>query len=604
MMIAVMAISIPALTAAPASAEPVQSGSRQQLAAANDGAVRTAAIVPGMGREARAVPLPKPLSQVDADAYSRAFHEQDLGHWGAAEKEASRITDPLLIGHLQAHRYLDANSHVSVDEIQAWMAANADLPEAEDVYRLAAAKGASNQTMPQPVRGSLKETSVDPSDDGSNWEQSTLESDMVSTQGVAFKKKLHAALRRDQETQADGILREAMLKGLPNVDQDQLKLMVAFHHYCDGRSDLAAPLAADVASRSGDALPASYWVAGLAEWRQGRPERAKVHFEHLAEAQDTTGWMMAAGAFWAARANLVTRHPELVDHWLEIAATYPRTFYGLLARRVLGYETLFSNNQVPFTQADADMLMHSPSGRRALALVQIGDSQSAEEELRKAYPHAGKALRQSFLALAQNGDMPELAVRLGGMMPERVNDTTAYPLPNWTPNGGWTMDRALVLAFARQESRFNPHVRSPRGAIGLMQLMPGTVAAMGGSSSHERLTNPEYNLALGQKYLAKLLAEDPVNGNLFYLAAAYNAGPGKLAQWISDFGRNDDPLLFLESLPSRETRTFVERIMTNYWIYRGRMGQTAPSLDQIATGQWPTYDVQDRASRVRAASTR
>jgi soluble lytic murein transglycosylase-like protein len=190
------------------------------------------------------------------------------------------------------------------------------------------------------------------------------------------------------------------------------------------------------------------------------------------------------------------------------------------------------------------------------------------------------------------------------MMPDSANDASAYPLPNWTPTGGWTMDRALVLAFARQESRFNPHVRSARGAVGLMQLMPATAATLGGSTARERLADPQYNLALGQKYLSKLLAEDPVNGNLFYLAAAYNAGPGKLAQWVSAFGRNDDPLLFLESLPSRETRTFVERIMTNYWIYRGRLGQQAGSLDQIATGQWPTYDTQDRGGKTRAVSTR
>lgn len=603
MMVAIVAVTASALFATSAFAASGQSVAGEQVAVASDPSTMTAAIIPGAGREARVVPLPKPLSTADADAYSQAFRLGAQGRWAAAEKEAERASDPLLLGHVLARRYLDKSTHASTDDIQSWMETYADLPQAEALYHLISAKGAA-AGVNQPVRGTLKETSVDTSDDGSNWEATAFNVDLTSSLGRSLKQKLHAVLRRDNDDQAVGILREAMLHGLPKLDQDELKLMVAFHNYGQGRSDLAASLAADVAARSGDDFPAAYWVAGLAEWRRGRPDKAKVHFEHLAEAPNSTGWMMAAGAFWAARSNLVTHHPEVVNHWLEIAATYPRTFYGLLSRRILGYETLFSNSQVPFTQVDADILMRSPGGRRALALLQIGDSSTAEDELRKSYPHAGKALRQSILAMAQNGDMPELAVRLGGLSPDSASDASAYPLPNWTPLGGWHMDRALVLAFARQESRFDPNVHSPRGAVGLMQLMPATAAVLGGSRSRERLTNPEYNLALGQKYLAKLLGENLINGNLFYLAAAYNAGPGKLAQWVDAFGRNDDPLLFVESLPSRETRAFVERIMTNYWIYRGRLGQASGSLDQIASGKWPTYDSLDKAPKLRDVSTR
>jgi soluble lytic murein transglycosylase len=309
--------------------------------------------------------------------------------------------------------------------------------------------------------------------------------------------------------------------------------------------------------------------------------------------------MVSAGAFWAARANLVSRRPEVVNHWLEVAATYPRTFYGMLARQTLGYETQFSWETPPFTEADSDLLTRVSGTKRALALLQLGDRQAAEEELRKIYPRATKALRQSMVVLAQAGDMPALAVRLGGKAPGHGNDAAAFPLPAWSPKGGWQVDKALVYAFVRQESSFNPKARSAAGAAGLMQLMPATAAAVAGAQVRDRLSDPEFNLGLGQKYLAKLMAEEPVKGNLLMLAAAYNAGPGKLGQWLANMKYNNDPLLFIESLPSRETRAFVERVMTNFWIYRARMGQPSPSLEAVASGAWPIYEGLDPAPQRR-----
>ena len=144
---------------------------------------------------------------------------------------------------------------------------------------------------------------------------------------------------------------------------------------------------------------------------------------------------------------------------------------------------------------------------------------------------------------------------------------------------------------------------SGAGAAGLMQLMPATAAAMGGRAARDILHVPEANLALGQKYLAKLMSEEPINGNLLLLAAAYNAGPGKLGQWLATIRHNDDPLLFIEALPSRETRTFVERVMTNFWIYRSRMGQSSPSLDAVATGIWPVYEGMDPKPARRGAKS-
>jgi soluble lytic murein transglycosylase-like protein len=194
-----------------------------------------------------------------------------------------------------------------------------------------------------------------------------------------------------------------------------------------------------------------------------------------------------------------------------------------------------------------------------------------------------------MLAVSYAGGMPGLAVSLGGRIEARDGrylDSADYPLPDWRPTSGWSIDRALLLAIARQESSFNPKAKSPCGAVGLMQLMPSTARSMGAG----KLTDPQVNLELGQRYVHRLLDDDTVKGNLLFLAASYNSGPGNVARWLQNVRHNGDALLFMESIPVHETRAFVERVMTNFWAYRNRLGQTSPSLDAIAAGDWPLYD--------------
>jgi len=116
-----------------------------------------------------------------------------------------------------------------------------------------------------------------------------------------------------------------------------------------------------------------------------------------------------------------------------------------------------------------------------------------------------------------------------------VQLTSLYPIPPYQPKGGYMIDRAVVLAFAKQESRFQPTAISRAGARGVMQIMPATAATITHDSSlarknKGRLDDPVYSLTLGQEYLIDLL--DRQNGNLFSLAAAYNAGYGNLSKWL------------------------------------------------------------------------
>ena len=128
-----------------------------------------------------------------------------------------------------------------------------------------------------------------------------------------------------------------------------------------------------------------------------------------------------------------------------------------------------------------------------------------------------------------------------------------------------------------------------------MQLMPRTASyvaddqSYGGKLGRYLLKDPKENLEIGQKYIRQLIEQSAISGDLFSLAIAYNAGPGNLRKWKSQYADVKDPLLFIELIPMSETRGFVERVMRNLWIYRQRMNQPTPSLDNVASGSWARY---------------
>jgi soluble lytic murein transglycosylase len=124
--------------------------------------------------------------------------------------------------------------------------------------------------------------------------------------------------------------------------------------------------------------------------------------------------------------------------------------------------------------------------------------------------------------------------------------------------------------------------------------------------SYSDLFKPKINLTLGQKYIEILLKSKKINGDLFLMAAAWNGGPGNLNKWRKATEYMNDPLFFIESIPVRETRNFIEHVLSNLWIYRNRLGQKTPSLDAVAAGEWPQYTPQgqDRQEIALANVTR
>ena len=131
-----------------------------------------------------------------------------------------------------------------------------------------------------------------------------------------------------------------------------------------------------------------------------------------------------------------------------------------------------------------------------------------------------------------------------------------------------------------------------------MQLMPSTAKDLSRRLRFDRrrqvdLFNPDISVELGGYYLRHLLKRPAVRGDLIRLIASYNGGPGNVRYWERRMKHGNDPLLFVEILPSLETRLFVRRVLTNLWIYRHRLGQPAPSMADVSKGRWPKYRALD-----------
>jgi soluble lytic murein transglycosylase len=541
---------------------------------------------------------PDILSDADKSLYAEIFQVQESGNWKQANALVKKLSDPLLLGHVLAQRYLHPTKYRSrYKELRDWLAVYADHPQAGQLYKLAVRRKPKKWRMPKaPQR--VKMTSERQTKSRSTRKiPSKRLSRSDRTKANQLQSRVRRALRRGHTLTAKRVLETKDAKRLLSNGQfDKLAARLGFAYFTDGRDKWALSWAGKAADRSGQLIPEAHWTSGLASWRLGRKDVAAHHFEQAAHHSSGADWFHAGAAFWAARAHLVNRQPAHVNAWLKQAAKHPRTFYGLLAGQILGKPMAFQWTPPPLDGSTGTQLTTRPRGKRAMALLQVGDIHAAERELRELARGADSDLAQGILALAAQGNMASLAVRLDARMYPYGGgyDGAAYPIPAYVPAEGFRVDRALIYALIRQESRFNPKAKSWAGARGLMQLMPGTARFVARSKgikyrSRRKLYQPEMNLTLGQRYIEMLLTNGKIQGDLFLMAAAWNGGPGNLNKWRKRTDDLGDPLFLIESLPSRETRQFIERVLANLWIYRHRLGQGTPSLDAIAAGQRPVY---------------
>ncbi|HEU0134532.1 MAG TPA: lytic transglycosylase domain-containing protein, partial [Allosphingosinicella sp.] len=246
-----------------------------------------------------------------------------------------------------------------------------------------------------------------------------------------------------------------------------------------------------------------------------------------------------------------------------------------------------------------------PNVRTALALMEVGEVELADQFLRHQARIGGAADHGALLHLAADLDLASTQYWLAHNAPRgvSVNFAARYPRPGWQPTRGWRVDPSLAFAHALQESNFRTSVVSPAGAMGLMQVRPGTAGdiarARGEPFDRQMLATPSANIEFGQSYIESLRDHGATGGLLPKVIAAYNAGPVPVAEWNARRFDKGDPLLYIESLPYWETRGYVPIVLRNYWIYEEGTGKPGPSRAALAQGMWPKFPGMAGPSAVR-----
>ena len=558
-----------------------------QVPAFGQRADQTAMSVPRPALQGGIAGFPQPLAPSDAARLRRIFDLQSRGEMVAAQRETERLDDRRLMGHVLADRWLRGHEP-TVAELLAWFGEHADHPDAPALHAMLVRKAPRGISLPP----------APPSDMLADGEVVPEERDPAA-RAISRNSALDRTVReRAQNGDADGAL-AAITRARPNpAYRALLKAEAAQALFQLGRDEDAFRVAAEAArDPAGTALAG--FVAGLASWALERPELSMAYFEAAARAEIASPALRSAAAYWTARAAVRSRRPQLYVPWMMQAAQEPRTFYGLVARRTLGLPMGFAWERELAGESEAAAVAETAAGWRSLALLQIGQADRAEAELRALWPRVqgNPVVTRAMLAVASQAGMADLAAQLAEIQQSadgRPRDFARFPLPRLRPQNGFRIDPALLYALARQESNFDTHAVSPAGARGLLQIMPATASYVTGDPSLRganvgRLHEPGFSLEVGQRYVHYLAKHDVVDGDLIRLLAAYNNGPGNLSRWQPAVRHRNDPFLFIESIPVGETRQFVQRVLAYSWIYAARLGLPAPSLDSLAAGQFPRF---------------
>ncbi len=551
------------------------------------------------------------LSAQNAVLYRKIFTWQAGGHWDKANELLGLLSDYRLRGHVLYQRYMHPTAYTaSFDELLGWMDIYADHPDADKVYNLALAR------MPDDFKGRIRKPVQHngggfsgylaiANDRDKPYRSPRTRSNDQRNEIIALARTIRSDLSKGAPTRAyKRLLEDERGKLLDGVEYDRLRALIARSYMLEGKMDEALDMARASALRSAGKAPQAGWVAGLVMWRKHNYAQAARYFEIVAGSSYASPWTVAAGAYWASRSHMRAGRVKAASPWLRKAAAHPRTFYGLIATRALGWDYDFNWEIPPFTDFYRNELSSHPAAQRAMALVAAGQYHLAEAELKNLPVARDSELRNALLSYAEHTGLPAFSMRLAEAVPNPEGgfyDAALYPLAPWIPQGGYKVDKALIHALIRQESRFNPDAENRgSGATGLMQLMPTTASYVArtkdfrSATGRHILKDPQVNLDIGQRYVEELLYQDHIGTELFSLLIAYNAGPGNLRKWKRELSfMQNDPLLFIESIPMGETREFVERVMSNYWIYRLRLGQKTPSLDAVVEGGWARYVQMD-----------
>ncbi|MEE2950357.1 MAG: lytic transglycosylase domain-containing protein [Pseudomonadota bacterium] len=421
----------------------------------------------------------------------------------------------------------------------------------------------------------------------------------ANQRGVSYRFALAESARKaGRVSEAAGIVLDTTRDPAKLIDPDAWwneRRILARDLLDIGKPQLAYKIAAGHSAKDDvERAEAEFHAGWIALRFLNDPRTAHSHFANILKVSSKP-ISVSRGYYWLGRAAEAGGGGTAASYYAS-AAQHSTTYYGQLAAAKLG-------------RAPGSIAFPSPSdaerrrfeSREAVQAIRRLESIGSDWRADILYRALGDEL-QSPGELAMLSVMAErrgdhhLSLTVGKLAYWRGVDAPALAFPVGVIPASAEISaagKALAYAIARQESAFNPKARSGAGALGLLQLMPGTaqqVARRAGLPySQSRLTaDPAYNATLGARFLGEQI--ENFDGSYVLTFAAYNAGPRRAKEWIERFGDPrgkpiDEVVDWVERIPFTETRAYVQRIMENYQVYKIRLGAGASIVEDLRFGR-------------------
>lgn len=557
------------------------------------------------------VGMPQVLDDYDLKLYYQIFKLQYQGRFKEADLKIKKLHNDVLLGYVYYNRYESKSYRSRPSELRKWLYKYHTLPVAIDIYKLLQLKTGERRPRhayrPQVV-GGVSPIYVGSLGDDLNINMQNADVNFNSIAKVRprrthLTRRLDILLRRGKSLAVKNTLYLRKTKrSLGRKYYSYYAGQLAKTYFLNGRDAFSKEWGQKALKWYPQYFPGVNMCLGLVAWREKDYATAKKYFDFVVKHKSLyKGKTISKAAYWAARANLKLKNFDGYYKNLQVASNYDYSFYGILASEELGSPPNYSNKYLNVSGDNIKQLLSNQHGKRALALLQFGLSDWAGQELlllikydlHRMPEKARLSYFEGIIYLNTKMLMPMLSYTLAGANGKYYGlNSLSYPIFNVNSKNP-DIDPLLTLAVIRTESNFNSMAKSNAGAVGLMQLMPSTAKVVMKTLSakyktinyypnvRHLLLNPIYNANLGQEYF-KLILDNAADNNLIYALAGWNGGSLYVKKWRKQkFREDDDQLFFIESIPFKQTREFVKKVLTDYWVYQLTVGvipKTAFSL--------------------------
>jgi soluble lytic murein transglycosylase len=518
------------------------------------------------------------LSTKDVQLYKTIFIDYRNGDFKKGDESIAQLEDQILMGHVQALKLLHPTKHrSSFLELRDWLDKYNNQYEAKRIYTLGVKRKPSGAKNPKKnIYPELNEI--------------FLLKYSETPKNISNLRKIFTSKNYSKKISIYNTVRSRVGRGWPtgaleylshhekyfnDKEKSFLLSKIANGYYLANLDDKAINILDDPSFIS-EPYSEGLWIKGLAFYRKGDFQTASRQFLILSKITSSK-WLSNAGAYWSFLSSTKDANDNITFQAsldaLNTACEPSFNIYSILSCRILDKpikDNVFDDIEM---KKDLGSFLNTDFGRRIQALVEIGELPVAELELNRLQGRSNDRFKKVILGFAIKNDLSSMQIKTAKyLFEDKAPIQFLYPTPKWIENFNFNnIDATIALSMIRQESQFSAFAKSGKSAYGLMQILPSTAKMVNKEynfkSNPRILFDPKINVETGTKYIESLLEIGYIEGDLLKALISYNAGPGNLSKWMKKTNFNNDSFLLIESIPSRETRIFVERVLTNLVIY-------------------------------------